>query len=561
MAMAAKHQRGSALITTMIFLMVMFTLGSALLSLTHANLRRSERDMLRAQALDVAEAGVEKAIYYLRNTAPDTTVNGTWRTAGYTETVSGAGDYTFSVTSGTGDDTGKIVILCQGTATSGTKTGSRKLRVVITRSEENINAWNNVIFGGAGQTGRSINGNIVMRGNMHLLGDGEPYTDSDGDQHWDNNETYIDSNSNGQYDTGETFTDTDGDGRRDAQEPFVDMNGSGSCDPPLTVTDLASEMSGTANLGNNYSGMPSNISALIPSCPTTTFGGETVQSLAAKLRVKHGRVDISGTATVGQANATGGSPAVKETINGTFVNDGYGGNSGTTNVYSDNGTSKRYDLKDFIQFPDIIDTDTAPIHGVVYDTHMAYLQSPWEGLQITGPLNLQPNQTYGPVSDAFGNRLYVNGATGQIEISGIVTVSGDINFNRASGSDTFRYTGRGTLVSSGNMFIHTNILSTGTFPTTDVMGFIARRRMELATGGGDSHLDLMGAFYAQEQMVSQKQNEIAGTFVSSYFSMQNVPHMYQVPTLSDNLPPGMPGSEPIWVVTTQVNSWKEVAPT
>jgi hypothetical protein len=243
------------------------------------------------------------------------------------------------------------------------------------------------------------------------------------------------------------------------------------------------------------------------------------------------------------------------------VNDGFGGNSGTANVFSDNGTSKRYDLKDFIKFPDIIDTDTNPIHGVVYNTHMDYLQSPWEGLQITGPLNLQPDQNYGPVSDAFGNSFRVNGATGQIEIHGIVTVNGDINFNRGGGStDTFRYSGRGTLVTNGNMFIHTNILSTGTFPTTDVMGFIARRRMELATGSGDSHLDLMGAFYAQEQMVSQKQNEIAGTFVSSYFSMQNVPHMYQVPALSENLPPGMPGADPIWVITTQVNSWKEVAP-
>jgi hypothetical protein len=89
---------------------------------------------------------------------------------------------------------------------------------------------------------------------------------------------------------------------------------------------------------------------------------------------------------------------------------------------------------------------------------------------------------------------------------------------------------------------------------------VARRRLELATGGGDAQLKMVGAFYAQEQIVSQKQNEIAGTFVSSYFSMQNVPHMYQVPELAQNLPPGMPGSEPIWIVTTQVNSWKEIAP-
>ena len=173
--MATFHRRGSALITTVIFLMVMFTLGSALLSLTTSALARSEKDMLRSQALDVAEAGVEKAIYYLRNTAPDGTNNGTWRTGGRTETLSGAGDYTFSATDGSGDDAGKIVILCTGTATTEKRTVSRRLRVIITRTEENIAPWNNVVFGGVGQTGRSINGNVVMRGNVHLLGEGEPY--------------------------------------------------------------------------------------------------------------------------------------------------------------------------------------------------------------------------------------------------------------------------------------------------------------------------------------------------------------------------------------------------
>jgi hypothetical protein len=115
------------------------------------------------------------------------------------------------------------------------------------------------------------------------------------------------------------------------------------------------------------------------------------------------------------------------------------------------------------------------------------------------------------------------------------------------------------LVSTGNISVHTNLLSTGTFPTSDVIGMVARHQLNLATGSGDSQLTMMGAFYAQEQVQSQKQNEIAGTFVSSYFSMQNVPHMYQIPALAANLPPGMPGSNPIWIVTTQVNSWTEIA--
>src|SRR5712691_8104583 len=105
--MVTRNQRGSALMITLVALMVVFTLGAALMDLTTSDLFRSKNDMLRAQALDVAEAGVEKAIYYLRGPAPDLTVDGTWRTAGRTETLSGAGSYTFSVADGTGDDSGK----------------------------------------------------------------------------------------------------------------------------------------------------------------------------------------------------------------------------------------------------------------------------------------------------------------------------------------------------------------------------------------------------------------------------------------------------------------------
>src|SRR5437870_1010823 len=93
-------RRGSALQITIIIMMAMFTLGEALLSLTTSQLYRSRSDLLRAEALDVAEAGVEKAIYYLRGTAPDGSVNGSWRTNGLTESPSGlGGSYTISVTS------------------------------------------------------------------------------------------------------------------------------------------------------------------------------------------------------------------------------------------------------------------------------------------------------------------------------------------------------------------------------------------------------------------------------------------------------------------------------
>ena len=80
--------------------------------------------------------------------------------------------------------------------------------------------------------------------------------------------------------------------------------------------------------------------------------------------------------------------------------------------------------------------------------------------------------------------------------------------------------------------------------------------MNLSTGSGDSQISMVGAFYAQGTITSEKQNQIAGSFVANYFDMgKNVPNIYQVPELSRNLPPGMPGSEPI--VTLKIKSWRQ----
>ena len=50
--------------------------------------------------------------------------------------------------------------------------------------------------------------------------------------------------------------------------------------------------------------------------------------------------------------------------------------------------------------------------------------------------------------------------------------------------------------------------------------------------------------HAQGTIKSAKQNQIAGTFVASYFDMgSNVPNIYQVPSLPYNMPPAMPGDK------------------
>jgi len=553
--MLRRLSRGSALVTATAALLVLFVMGSGVLTLSAQSMRRSHFDAMRAQALTAAEAGAEKALFYLRTTAPDGTVNGSWRTASLTEQFA-AGDYTITAQDGTGPNSGKVIVTSTGRMRNGSNgTIRRTVRVVVKLTREDISVWNNAVFGGVGQSGRSIQGNVAIRGSMHLLGDGESWSDLDGDQHWDAGEAYTDSNGNGTYDAGEPYTDSDGDGHRDARETFNDVNGNGTCDPPLTVTDLSTDVSGTATIGNNYDIMPSSLRSLIPNPPTANVNGESVETLNAKLRAKHGFVSISGTATVGQPDVSGGSPPRKETLDGTFVSDGFAGNSGSANVYSDNGTHMKYDLGEgLVAFPTL--TEPTVKNGVSYSSYMSYLSA--SGLNISGSVTIQPGTSYGPLSDGKGNYLYVD-ASGNMVVRGIVYVNGDINIKSTSGNKDMRYLGRGTLVSTGSVYLGTNMIpSSASFPINHALGVIARRELKIATGGGDSQLQIAGAFYAQEKITSAKQNELLGTFVSSYFAMDNVPHMYQIPSLPDNLPPGMPGSSRVWVKTVRIDSWREI---
>lgn len=574
--MASRKYRGSALITALAILMVLFITGAGVLGLSIQAMRRATYDTMRARTIALADAGVEKAIFYLRTTAPDGSVNGTWRTTGLTETMAGLGEYTMVVQSGSGPNAGKIIVTSVGkayysttgkvasnanseitwAANSSTPSLTRILRVVIKLDREDISIWNNAIFGGVGQAGRSINGNVAIRGGVHLLGEGEPWTDLDGDQRWDAGDAFTDANKNGVYDPGEAFTDSDGDGHRDPREVFDDINGNGACDPPLTVTDLSAELGGTASIGNNYDIMPSSLRNLIPNPPTASVGGETVETLSAKLRAKHGYVSISGNALVGAPNVAGGSPARKEFMDGTFVSDGFGGNQGYQQVFSDNGSKMKYDLGDgLVSFPTL--TARTVKNGVSYPTYMDYLKA--SGLVINNSITITPGTSFGPYLDVKGNYLYVDSG-GNMVIRGIVYVNGDINVAKDGGSKSMNYVGRGTLVATGNVNIDVSMTpSSATFPINHALGVIARRNINLATGGGASQLELAGAFYAQERITSEKQNELLGTFVSSYFAMSNVPHMYQVPALPDYLPPGMPGSGRIWIKTVRIDSWREIS--
>jgi hypothetical protein len=116
-------------------------------------------------------------------------------------------------------------------------------------------------------------------------------------------------------------------------------------------------------------------------------------------------------------------------------------------------------------------------------------------------------------------------------------------------------------VADNDIDIHCNVLPETNFPRTDALGLVAAHNMWVACGSGDAQLTLALAGYAQYKVKIGKQCKIGGTFVASYYEMMNVPHLYQVPELQDHLPPGLPGSEPIWIVDVDILSWQDVTGT
>ncbi|HOE67319.1 MAG TPA: hypothetical protein PLO62_12410 [Candidatus Hydrogenedentes bacterium] len=404
---------------------------------------------------------------------------------------------------------------------------TRRVETVYTRVD--VNVWRNAIFAGAGQSGGLINGNVSIHGSVHLLGNNI-------------------------------------------------LAGGAAIE--------AIDLSGTSLIHNNYVGIPADLQARIPPLPTTVFGGETVQTIEAKLRVRRGLVGMSGNSEIGQSNVTGN--AIKETMDGAYVNDGWsgtsvvsdGGRGDPRNVFSDNGWDAVYDLGDRVPFPTLDSNWRDPLTGLTainpgtgaLYTHDQYFQTlastPYNGnITITAnanfyynatrpadpnPANIQPGDDY----------IYYNGTTKQLRVNGQIQVNGSLTINRGGGNDkTIHYTGRAALLVKGDVTLNTDLLSVNangttanSFPVNNILGIMAQNNMYV---GSVSQLSLMGAFYAQGMIRSTKQTIVTGTFVSNYFDMgTNVPEIYQVPALADNLPLGMIGAYPIWVLTKV--SWREL---
>jgi len=395
---------------------------------------------------------------------------------------------------------------------------------------DDVNVWRNAIFAGSGQAGGLVNGNVSIHGSVHLLG-----------------------------------------GNLLAGASAI----------------AAIDLSGTALIHNNYNGVPADLAQRVPPPPTVTFDGETVQSLNAKLRVRNGLVSMSGNSEVGEPHQPGNG--VKETMDGTYVRDGWTGNAvvddgdrgDPTSVWADNGWDESYDLGDKVPMPflndDYREMGTGnryvnPGTGTWY-THAEYFNEQMTGTPYPGdmvintkndfyynatrpadpdPVNRQPDDDY----------ILFDSSSDIMEMNGQIEINGNLQFEVGSGNDRdISYTGRAAILVNGNAQIETTLVSqnadgttANSFPVNNILGVMTTGDMMIGTS---SQMEMMGAFYAQGTVATDKQTTIMGTIVGTYFDMgTNVPDIYQVPTLADNLPNGMIGAYPIFVFSPV--SWREV---
>jgi hypothetical protein len=485
-----RKNEGSALLVALLVMLMLSLIFIAAINTSVTDIHIADNQKKRTSSFYVAEGGLELALRVLKdnfnqldNDTLENLINATpsLGNGSFNVNVSGTSPYKTLTSDGLSQD------------------GHSIIEVTVKRRRDPLNIWNNIIFGGTGQAGGVVNGNISIHGSVHILGD------------------------------------------------------------TTTGQAIAFDLSGNAHQYNNYSGINATLSSHVPPLDTTTFNGEVVQSLNAELRVKHGVVDVSGFAGIGSPDAPGGSPAVKETMDGCYVTDGYGGNKGESNVYSDNGTTEGYDLGDELSLPNLNAAYTDPNTGTTYPSYLNYLQS--NALVINGDLTLQPGQVLSPMSNGFGSISM--DASGNLQTSGVVYVTGNVNVNSGQGGlshTPITFDGRGTLVSQGNTYISTHVLSKDMFPTNDVLGFISAHNIEIGGGSGDAHLNIMGAFFAQDQITNYKQNQLAGAMVSNYFQINNVPDLFYVPSIVDNLPPGMPGGNTAYTYTYRIvkGTWHEL---
>ncbi len=507
-----KNKKGMALVISLFFLTVLSILGAAGITTSILDIKIASNSLSNTEALYIAEAGLAQAEAELINDLdkdPDKSfANSDFHallglmslspssTAFYTvfsDVPFAGGTYTVEFKNySAGAGYDPTTVLVRCTA-EGRNLSSVQLESYL--YAENISPWNNAVFAGGG--GRApVAGNIDLAGSVHLLGSGL------------------------------------------ASTKIVFNNRSGKC-------------------MNSNTGMD-------PTLANAIDGGATTD-LKGKFRVRNGRVDMRvGTATLGLGTSPfrGIYVTTGRDSSGNGVNDDIlgGDNDGADqNIFARKGASsaEAYDLGDVHTAIPLIDTtymndNSIDLTGTTDN----------KGL-VAGALILNRNTSEdiydisqsGTSPSGTGCSIVFDGSTNLLlTVTGIVkvkslTISNDIKYRTPPGG--------GTIYVKGATLVNGDVLpaAPGSYPTSNVLGVVGAG--DLTLGSTVRQLLLTGAYYSAGTVRSTKKMELAGTIVCQNLKIKRkVPKIWQVPSLDTNLPPGMPGSTPVWVFTEK--TWREI---
>ncbi|MCK4419649.1 pilus assembly PilX N-terminal domain-containing protein, partial [Candidatus Aerophobetes bacterium] len=409
-------EKGIILPLVLIFALLLMISGLAFMSLGIQEASLVQREISKRQAFYLAEAGLERALYDLRQDFEKGTQNwadgeineveidskvneGGFSSLLYNGTFLGSGSYSVAVKNISIDLEGldkqadefikdEIWVKVRGTFEDISKTIQAYVTI------ENLSPWNNAIFCGERIKEKIDSANI--HGSVHLLG------------------------------------------KKGMKETLF--------------------LAESTHIYNNYHSIFDELKQKIPPCPKVVFNEEIVESLKAKLRVKQGGVFLDFDAGIGTSPSHSKSKleAFKPTVDGVYTALGFMG-EGEDNVYSDNGKETSYNLGQRVKFPSLYDSYIDPA------TRKKYSYTYWDYLKENS-LHIKENEiTY--QTSVFSYSHPEKGSIswdgqGGLKIEGIIYVNGDLVLGKEdqpAGTQTIRYEGKGILVCNKSIFIHSHL--------------------------------------------------------------------------------------------------------
>ncbi len=311
------------------------------------------------------------------------------------------------------------------------------------------------------------------------------------------------------------------------------------------------EFGGSADIRNNYGDavawFGATEAAKLPALPTAVVNGITVETLDAVIRTQHADILLTGSAHIGEMNDDGNS--IKETIDGVRSDGSVGPASG---VHSDYWGA--YDAEQ-VEFPTLSDPYTDPATGTAWTTHKDFLDS--NSLTIT-ETEISESIAAFSHSDGDGNSISWDPSTLTLDISGIIKIdSRSVRLGQPHGQPSLRgvkYNGTGTIHATDDIHVDGFIVPVGNYIADGNLGLIATDDVLIDEA---TQVSVFAAIYAQDEISVTKQTAIAGALVSTTFDLgTNVPGLFHVPSLSTNLPPGMPGpTRVVSIERIEVANW------